>query len=150
ASQPSPARGSIAEVEQLLSDLLASLDARVRDSRDGIAAALAEYLNDLENDPLGVQEALARCTAVLAATCQGAAGEAIRSYKGARGPHMQVYDTVIIDEAARANPLDLLIPMAQAKRRIILVADHRQLPHVLDNELSKQLESAASEKTRQA
>mgnify|MGYP002130084090 CR=1 FL=1 len=32
-------------------------------------------------------------------------------------------DTVIIDEAARANPLDLFIPMSMAKRRIVLVGD---------------------------
>ena len=36
------------------------------------------------------------------------------------------FDTVVIDEAARANPLDLFVPMAMARRRIILVGDHRQ------------------------
>jgi len=45
------------------------------------------------------------------------------------------YDTVVVDEAARANPLDLFIPLAKAKRRIILVGDHRQLPHIIDREL---------------
>jgi superfamily I DNA and/or RNA helicase len=44
-----------------------------------------------------------------------------------------------VDEAARANPLDLLIPMSIAKRRIILVGDQRQLPHLLEPEVERSL-----------
>jgi len=47
------------------------------------------------------------------------------------------YDTVIIDEAARVAPMDLLIALVQAKRRIILVGDHRQLPHMIDENVIK-------------
>lgn len=50
-----------------------------------------------------------------------------------------VFESVIIDEAARANPLDLFIPMAKAERRIILVGDHRQLPHILEDDVEKEL-----------
>ena len=46
-----------------------------------------------------------------------------------------VFRTVIVDEAARSNPLDILIPMALAERRIILVGDHRQLPHILEPDI---------------
>jgi superfamily I DNA and/or RNA helicase len=49
------------------------------------------------------------------------------------------FDTVILDEAARANPLDLMIPMSLAMNRIILVGDHRQLPQLLDDNLLPQL-----------
>jgi superfamily I DNA and/or RNA helicase len=59
--------------------------------------------------------------------------------KGSEG-----YDTVVVDEAARAMPLDLFIPMARAKRRIVLVGDHRQLPHILDQELERELEESLS------
>ena len=45
------------------------------------------------------------------------------------------YDTVIVDEAARITPGDLMIPMSQAARKIILVGDQRQLPHVYDEEI---------------
>ena len=45
------------------------------------------------------------------------------------------YETVIVDEAARVSPADLMIPLAQAKKRIILVGDHRQLPHIYDEEV---------------
>jgi len=50
-----------------------------------------------------------------------------------------VYDLVIVDEAARANPLDLLIPMSMGKQ-VILVGDHKQLPHMLDPEVVKAFE----------
>jgi hypothetical protein len=42
------------------------------------------------------------------------------------------FNTVVVDEAARANPLDLFIPMSMAERRVVLVGDHRQLPHLLE------------------
>ncbi len=54
------------------------------------------------------------------------------------------FDTVVIDEAARANPLDLFVPMAMARRRIILVGDHRQLPHLVQRELEDELISRQS------
>lgn len=43
----------------------------------------------------------------------------------------KIYDLVIIDEAARANPLDLFIPMSMGKK-IVMVGDHKQLPHMLE------------------
>jgi superfamily I DNA and/or RNA helicase len=46
------------------------------------------------------------------------------------------YDMVIVDEAARAIPLDLFIPMSMG-RKIILVGDHKQLPHMLEPEVLK-------------
>lgn len=52
-----------------------------------------------------------------------------------------VYDTVIIDEAARVGAMDLLIPMSQAKNRIILVGDHRQLPHMIEEAIIEQIQS---------
>jgi len=63
-----------------------------------------------------------------AATCQSA--------MPLSGPGDQSYDMVIVDEAARANPLDLFIPMSMG-RKIILVGDHKQLPHMLEPEVVK-------------
>lgn len=48
------------------------------------------------------------------------------------------YDLVIIDEAARANPMDLFIPMSLAKK-IIMVGDQKQLPHMLEYDVIQQL-----------
>lgn len=55
---------------------------------------------------------------------------------------------MIVDEAARANPLDLMIPMSLAKRRIILVGDQRQLPHILEPDVERQLQ-ISEESTRE-
>jgi superfamily I DNA and/or RNA helicase len=55
------------------------------------------------------------------------------------------FDTVIIDEAARVAPMDLLIAMVLAKRRIILVGDHRQLPHMVDEEVIKRSDLSENE-----
>jgi superfamily I DNA and/or RNA helicase len=48
------------------------------------------------------------------------------------------FDTVIVDEAARANPLDLMIPLIQADRRIVLVGDHNQLPQILEPDVERE------------
>ncbi len=45
------------------------------------------------------------------------------------------YENVILEEAARSNPLDLLIPMVRASERIIMVGDQFQLPHLLENDI---------------
>ena len=82
---------------------------------------------------------------VLAATCQQAVGYQMSLLKGENN----VFETVVVDEAARANPLDLFIPMALAERRIILVGDHRQLPHILDQEIESDLDSDVSAKTQE-
>ncbi|GGW72252.1 AAA domain-containing protein [Alishewanella tabrizica] len=105
--------------------------------------ALIEYLSDLEGNPNLVQEALAEYNLVYGATTGQSEGEVIRRFKSKSGDgkgYLQ-YGTVIVDEAARASPRDLMIPMVQAKDRIILVGDHRQLPHMVDESLLEQMES---------
>ncbi|GAA7856057.1 hypothetical protein JP0531_08240 [Helicobacter pylori] len=52
---------------------------------------------------------------------------------------------MIVDEAAKANPLELLMVMALAKEHIILVGDDRQLPHYLDDEIGKKLEDESQD-----
>jgi superfamily I DNA and/or RNA helicase len=52
---------------------------------------------------------------------------------------------VIVDEAARVAPMDLLIAMVLAKRRIILVGDHRQLPHMVDEDVIKRSDLSENE-----
>ncbi len=49
---------------------------------------------------------------------------------------------MIVDEAARANPLDLFIPMTMARRRVVLVGDHRQLPHMLEPDVERDITAA--------
>lgn len=72
-----------------------------------------------------LQESLADATLV-GATCLGIAslGENV-DFK---------FDWVIIDEAGKATPPEILVPICLAKK-VILVGDHKQLPPVVDETL---------------
>jgi hypothetical protein len=120
----------------LFEELSLDLEERVAASPDGVASALLDYLDDLRGNPETVDRTLRAYTMSLASTCQQAVSRGVvKASAGGEG----LFDTVIVDEAARANPLDLMIPMARARRRIILVGDHKQLPHMLDPEVEREL-----------
>ena len=99
---------------------------------------LAQYLEQLEENQEAVRTSLKKYCFVYSATLQQSEGTEIRA---AKGKNLE-YDTVIVDEAARANPCDLMISMAQARSRIILVGDHRQLPHLYDEEVFQELQDS--------
>jgi len=132
------------EIESLLQQVREAFYQYVRQKDVGVRDVLEEYLYDLKNDPSGVNETVRKYTAVLASTCQQVAGKDRAMITGSPD---SIFETVIIDEAARANPLDLFIPMAKAERRIILVGDHRQLPHMLEEEVERKL-AASNDQTR--
>jgi hypothetical protein len=91
-------------------------------------AVLAEFLHELDDNSDGVLEAIEDYNFIFAATTQQSEGRDIRrAKKKFKKDEFVTYDTVIIDEAARVSPRDLMIPMAQAEKRIILVGDHRIL-----------------------
>lgn len=104
---------------------------------------LSKFANTLENNIAEVNSTLRSMNVVVAATVQQTMNNDLISYKRslARGDEVNagMYDTVIIDEAARSMPIDLLIPMVLASRRIILVGDHKQLPHIVDDVIERQL-----------
>ena len=125
--------GLIAEVSQQLD--------REKNRENKHNRILADFLHELENNPHGVREAIEDYNYIFAATTQQAEGKAIRRAKKKYKDDSPIYDTVIIDEAARVSPRDLLIPLSQAEKRIILVGDHRQLPHLIDDEVVKSLDS---------
>lgn len=127
----------VATVSHLLEKKLNSTN-----KRDAI---LAEFLHELEDNPDGVREAIEDYNFVYAATTQQAVGKDIirsknKNVRYDQRSEMVKYDTVIIDEAARTSPRDLLIPMSQAVKRIILVGDHRQLPHIVDEDIVRTVE----------
>lgn len=113
-------------------------------SKHSKTAILINYLNQLDNEPDAIKEAIYEYSDVIGATCQQSASEKMASLKNVSKLDVEsgiLFDTVIIDEAARANPLDLFVPMAMAKRRIILVGDDRQLPHLVQQDLEDELTS---------
>ncbi|MFI0409336.1 DEAD/DEAH box helicase [Actinomadura sp. 3N508] len=123
------------DVVDLLNAVIDDLDARRRASREGAEAALLEFLEELEGDPEAVLATLRLYTTSLATTCQQADSRAVQEAKDGE----RLFDTVIVDEAARANPLDLLIPLTLAAERVILVGDQNQLPHMLEPDVEQEL-----------
>ncbi|OLQ79164.1 hypothetical protein BIT28_02180 [Photobacterium proteolyticum] len=99
---------------------------------------ISEYLAHLEGSSKEVHDTIAEYNVVYGATTQQAEGIAIRQAK-VEGKGLMRYDTIIVDEAARTSPRDLMIPMVQAENRIILVGDHRQLPHMVDETVIKKM-----------
>ena len=74
-----------------------------------------------------LQESIADSTLV-GATCLGIAS---------LGPDVEInFDWVIVDEAGKATPPEILVPICLG-RKIVLVGDHKQLPPVVDQALLK-------------
>lgn len=134
------------DTRQLLLEILDVVNRRLEVSRAGDEAVVASYLNDLESDPEGVRKTLEHYTVVLASTLQQAAGNEMRRVRGI-DEGLTTFESVIVDEAARANPLDLFIPLSMAKRRVVLVGDHRQLPHLLEPDVERQLAEGVEQGT---
>lgn len=138
----------------LLIAIEAGIEDRLKTSRLGLAGVLARYRDAFQADPLRVRETVREYAMVVGATCQQAASVHMANLKTLTdvGDTGISFNTVIIDEAARANPLDLFIPMSMAARRIVLVGDHRQLPHLLEPEVEEAVASshALSDEQREA
>jgi hypothetical protein len=125
---------------RLLDNIREELESQIKNSRTlGYLLVLNDYLKTLNTSPNVIKKAALEYTSVLGATCQQAASNMITSLKEVEHQSSISFDTVIVDEAARANPLDLMVPMAMAKRRIVLVGDHRQLPHLLEPKVEDEL-----------
>ncbi len=122
-------------IEQCLKEMDVELQRqrleKLENRDEATAYALRNYIDALQ-DEKEIERIIERYSNVTAATCQ-------QSMEMGRFAQNPVYDLVIVDEAARANPLDLLIPMSMGKQ-VILVGDHKQLPHMLDPDVVKQFE----------
>ncbi len=111
---------------------------QLKTPKSEISGILSGLLNELDSNSDQIFDVISKYNYVFSATCQQCDGREITAAKRYYSAHMS-YDTVIVDEAARVNPGDLMIPMAKARNRIILVGDHRQLPHIYDEELAEKL-----------
>ena len=134
------------DVIRLIAEVVTQIQQRGVSSADKAAVVLAEFLAGLESDPCAIEQAVTDYSYAFAATCQGSAGNSIKLAKCrascGSASEQPSYATVIVDEAARVGPRDLLVPMVQAQRRIILVGDHRQLSHLIDEEVVRALETS--------
>ncbi len=129
-------------VFNLIQETLEMIRKNGLNSRDRKTAALAELLMEMESNLSGIMETVRDYSFAFAATCQQSVNKMMQRMKGLSdnviGQQMQ-YDYVIVDEAARVSPRDLMIPMSMGKH-IILVGDHRQLPQLIDENVAARLE----------
>ena len=142
------------DVEHMLLKVRNALDAAVRALPFDASVAVEELIEDLESDPDSINAEIARYSCSLAATVQHSVAGQMSDIKFPDGEADQGewprFRSVIVDEAARCNPLDLMIPLSVAERRIVLVGDHRQLPHVLEPGVERELTQSASDETKAA
>jgi len=96
---------------------------------DFIRSVLCDLKKDLRVNPNYIRHSLQEYGETVAATNQLAGSIEMKDFT-----HIK---NVILEEAARSNPLDLLIPMVKAEDRIIMVGDQNQLPHLLENEVAE-------------
>ena len=122
--KPKPNEELIAFLEQIKEKLETG-----NTKQDKINKLLLEYVNELENNPFALFEMVKDYSFVFASSVQQSDRKEIEDEK-----ENEFYDYVIIDEAGRVPPMDLLIPMVKGKK-IILVGDHRQLPHLVDEKI---------------
>lgn len=97
------------------------------------------FLLALKEDASTWDAILARHNTTKGATCSMA--DVLRNEEDAP------FDWVIIDEAGRASPFELLVPMVQGKR-IVLIGDHRQLPPTVEDEVLAQIEIDSAEEIK--
>lgn len=120
-------------IQNTVVELLNAVQEKMRSIKAGRADILLDFSEKIRSESLEAREVIAHYTMVYATTCQKTASS---RFMDIRNRHINEtdngFDYVIIDEAARANPLDLFIPMIKAQKKVILVGDHRQLPHIVE------------------
>lgn len=115
------------DIRELIKGIRLEIISREKDEDSLTCSLIWEFKQELTNSS-NVEQLIKAYSRINAATCQQAANPYLsKSMNG----FQEEYDFVIVDEAARSNPLDLLIPMAMGKK-IILVGDHKQLPHMVE------------------
>jgi serine/threonine protein kinase len=104
---------------------------------DRALALTNDWLSSLGSPGRNFEEFLAKTRSVVAATCVGVGQTRIKI-------DSQVFDWVIVDEAARCTPGELAVPIQMA-RRVLLVGDHLQLRPMLDRDLLQDLRDVEPE-----
>jgi hypothetical protein len=121
----------ISWMRELIGSLKQKEELEITNEYKFIAANLLSMKQELLSNPDYIRETIRDYTDTIAATNQVAGG-----YEVSLVPSIH---NVILEEAARSNPLDLLIPMIKGTQRVILVGDHKQLPHLLEHALANKL-----------
>ncbi len=114
--------------EKKYEDYINRIRKNTNDSKDAVIRELSKnWLRKIErsygyNPDVG--ELIIRNHKIIGATCVGLSRKGI-------GIDKLVFDLVVIDEAGKALAPELIIPMLQAKKAVI-IGDHKQLPAVIN------------------
>lgn len=119
------------EKENIILAITQLSDALKHERMQNRTEVISEYLSGLYSEQ-EVQNIIRKYQQVVAATHQLSAET------------LSDFNDVIVDEAARSCPADLLIPLSMAKKRVILVGDHKQLPQFVEDEVLKDIVATAS------
>lgn len=112
------------EASSILDGIVENMPEYIEDDKYEV---VKEFHNKIKKNPILIEDILNKYPDIRGTTCQkSASGKFVSATKGID------YEYVIVDEAARANPLDLIIPLIKGKK-VILVGDHKQLPHMLED-----------------
>lgn len=133
--------GRIIDLHNMIKNTVVSVEDEEKD-------IILSLYNELDNNISNFEEQLSEYSYAYSSTLQQSVGKELRKKKlgiSPQKPNKNIkydtydtvikYDTVIIDEAARATPGDLLIALAQASKRIILVGDPHQLTHTYNEDI---------------
>lgn len=112
------------------------------DSSDKYSQVIARWRQDLTEKDLFVRktfiESYLRNVNLVAATCSICGSRSFGEiYNQIFGRYDMRFDVVIMDEASKATPLEMAIPMVLG-RKIILIGDHKQLPPMVDDDEVKE------------
>lgn len=121
--------------------LIPNIEERIKHNDIHLMQILNEYRKSVEFK--SIRNAMMKYAVTFAATTQQSKSDA---FVNLLGDENFGFDYVIVDEAARANPLDLFIPITLARKKVILVGDHKQLPQLVDQDILEQMQQSDDEK----
>lgn len=112
------------EIQEIIVDITNCMKAFRSNARAEIISDYASYLYPNGETLL----AISKFQQIIAATHQYSARK-----------DLERYHDVLVDEAARSCPADLMIPLACSENRIILVGDQNQLPQFVEDNVLNEL-----------
>lgn len=118
------------EIVCILDDILDNIPSFIEDDKYNV---IKSFHNKISNNPFLLEDILKKYPDIRGTTCQKTGG-----LKFNEATKRINYHYVIVDEAGRANPLDLLISLIKGYK-IILVGDHKQLPHMLEQHVEERM-----------
>ena len=139
-----PHAGLDRQAEEALRRIMEDLEARQNASPLSVGSTVAEFVRELRTAPAAIRTAVEHFTDAYAATCQymDRAGSPQDPQRADGTARPRGFETVVIDEASRTPPADLLIPALRARGRVVLVGDQKQLPHHVDVDVLERLPDA--------